>query len=82
MRDLAARTTTLVSRASGARGAIADEYSADPAISRDGRYVAFSSSAGNLAWRGGRATAARASTSATLRTRRTTAVSVARAASP
>ena len=49
VRDLEARTTTLVSRASGARGAIADDYSADPAISRDGRYVAFSSAAGNLA---------------------------------
>lgn len=49
VRDLAARTTTLVSRASGARGTIADAYSADPAISRDGRYVAFASAAGNLA---------------------------------
>ena len=36
-------------RAAAPRGAIADEYSADPAISRDGRYVAFSSAAGNLA---------------------------------
>lgn len=53
VRDLDARTTTLVSRRSGAGGAIADDYSADPAISRDGRYVAFSSAAGNLA--GGRA---------------------------
>jgi Tol biopolymer transport system component/plastocyanin len=52
VRDLKARTTTLVS-ASGARGAVANEYSADPAISRDGRYVAFSSAAGNLAGRGG-----------------------------
>ena len=51
VRDLARRTTTLVSRRSGARGAIADDYSADPAISRDGRYVAFSSAAGNLARR-------------------------------
>jgi Tol biopolymer transport system component/plastocyanin len=53
VRDLDAKTTTLVSRRSGARGAIADDYSADPAISRDGRFVAFSSAAGNLA--GGRA---------------------------
>ncbi len=53
VRDLVARTTTLVSRRSGAHGAIADGYSADPAISRDGRFVAFSSAAGNLA--GGRA---------------------------
>jgi Tol biopolymer transport system component/plastocyanin len=49
VRDLDAKTTTLVSRRSGARGAIADDYSADPAISRDGRTVAFSSAAGNLA---------------------------------
>ena len=48
VRDMRARTTTLVSRASGARGAVADDYSADPAISRDGRYVAFSSAGGNL----------------------------------
>jgi Tol biopolymer transport system component/plastocyanin len=54
VRDLAARTTTLVSRANGATGAIANEYSADPAISRDGRYVAFASAAGNLAGRRGR----------------------------
>ena len=53
VRDLAARTTTLVSRASGARGAIADDYSADPAISRDGRYVAFASTARNLGGRPG-----------------------------
>ncbi len=49
VRDLDTKTTTLVSRRSGARGAIADDYSADPAISRDGRHVAFSSAAGNLA---------------------------------
>ncbi len=49
VRDLKARTTTLVSRRSGSRGAIANEYSADPAISRDGRYVAFASAADNLA---------------------------------
>ena len=48
VRDLKARTTTLVSRASGARGAVANDYSADPAVSRDGRYVAFSSAARNL----------------------------------
>jgi Tol biopolymer transport system component/plastocyanin len=51
VRDLRTHTTTLVSRASGARGAIADEYSADPAISRDGRWVAFSSAGSNLAGR-------------------------------
>lgn len=48
VRDLAAGTTTLVSRAGGAGGAVADDYSSDPAISQDGRYVAFSSTAGNL----------------------------------
>jgi len=53
VRDLAKRTTTLVSRASGASGAIADDYSADPAISRDGRYVAFASTARNLGGRPG-----------------------------
>jgi Tol biopolymer transport system component/plastocyanin len=51
VRDLRARTTTLVSRASGARGAIADAYSADPAISADGRWVAFASAGRNLAGR-------------------------------
>ena len=76
VRDLRARTTTLVSRASGARGVIADEYSADPAISRDGRYVAFSSAAGNLAGGGGRA-GSRVYVRDTT-TRRTTAVSSAR----
>jgi len=48
VRDLRARTTTLVSRASGRRGAVAGDYSADAAVSRDGRYVAFSSAARNL----------------------------------
>ena len=43
------------------RGAVADDYSADAAVSRDGRYVAFSSAARNL----GPRTAARASSSAT-----------------
>ena len=76
VRDLAARTTTLVSRAGGVRGAIADEYSADPAISRDGRHVAFSSSAGNLGGRGGRSRSRIYVRD--LRTHRTTAVSSAR----
>ncbi len=49
VRDLGARTTTLVSRATGRRGAVGDDYSSDPSISRDGRYVAFASTAGNLA---------------------------------
>jgi Tol biopolymer transport system component len=48
VRDLAAGTTTLVSRASGAAGAAGDNESTDPAISADGRHVAFVSSANNL----------------------------------
>ena len=71
VRDLKARTTTLVSRASGRRGAVAGDYSADAAVSRDGRYVAFSSAARNLgaANRGSRVFVR------DLRTRRTRAVS-------
>lgn len=45
VRDLKAHTTSVVSR-SGA--AVGDDYSSDPSISRNGRYVAFSSTAGNL----------------------------------
>jgi Tol biopolymer transport system component len=48
LRDTVAKTTTLVSRASGASGAAADGDSGGPTISADGRYVAFHSSAGNL----------------------------------
>lgn len=48
VRDLGAGTTALVSRASGATGAPADARAARPAISDDGRYVAFSSGASNL----------------------------------
>ena len=48
VRDLVASTTTLVSRASGASGAAAASSSVAPAISADGRYVAFESSADNL----------------------------------
>jgi Tol biopolymer transport system component len=46
--DLQANTTTLVSRASGAAGAVGDQASIDPSISADGRYVAFRSDADNL----------------------------------
>ena len=49
VRDRVAKTTTLVSRASGASGAPANGSSFDPTISDDGRYVAFSSTASNLA---------------------------------
>ncbi|MEU8077956.1 DNRLRE domain-containing protein [Catellatospora citrea] len=48
VRDLTTGTTTYVSRADGADGAAATGPSADPSISADGRYVAFSSTAPNL----------------------------------
>jgi Tol biopolymer transport system component len=46
VRDRQTGTTTLVSRSSA--GVVGDEGSAEPAISGDGRYVAFFSSATNL----------------------------------
>ncbi len=49
VRDLTANTTTLVSRATGLLGAAADASSFDAAISADGRVVAFTSAADNLA---------------------------------
>ena len=48
VRDLQANTTTLVSRATGAAGAVGDQRSGNGSISADGRYVAFGSQAGNL----------------------------------
>ena len=48
VRDLQANTTTLVSRATGAAGAKGDGSSSAPAISGDGRFVAFNSGASNL----------------------------------
>jgi Tol biopolymer transport system component len=48
VRDLRRNTTILVSRASGAGGAKGDGDSGEPSISRDGRFVAFSSGASNL----------------------------------
>jgi hypothetical protein len=48
VRDLQTNTTTLVSRASGANGAKANGFSGSPAISADGRAVAFLSNAANL----------------------------------
>jgi hypothetical protein len=49
VRDLQARTTTLVSRASDAAGgAAADQTAMWPSISGDGRVVAFASDASNL----------------------------------
>ncbi len=48
VRDTVTNTTTLVSRAGGPGGAQGDSASLQPAISADGRYVAFSSMATNL----------------------------------
>jgi Tol biopolymer transport system component len=47
-RDLQTDTTTLASRASGARGAKGDSDSTKPSLSADGRLVAFESAASNL----------------------------------
>jgi len=48
VRDMVAKTTTLVSRAGGPNGAPADGHSAEPSISADGRHVAFRSNADNI----------------------------------
>jgi Tol biopolymer transport system component len=48
VRDLERGTTALVSRKSGENGAPSRGFSSDPAISRDGRYVTFTSDAPNL----------------------------------
>jgi Tol biopolymer transport system component len=48
VRDLLTRRTTLVSRASGDSGAKSNGASFSPAISSDGRYVTFESTASNL----------------------------------
>ena len=48
IRDRQTSTTTLVSRASGAVGAVGNNYSNPVSISDDGRYVAFFSGASNL----------------------------------
>src|SRR5262249_49266870 len=49
VRDIAAGTTTLVSRATGAGGAGANKAASDPAISGDGNRVAFVTPAQHLA---------------------------------
>ncbi|MDQ3739815.1 MAG: hypothetical protein M3389_02615, partial [Actinomycetota bacterium] len=49
VRDLAANTLVLASRAPGEDGASADDDAFEPAISPDGGHVAFASRAGNLA---------------------------------
>lgn len=54
VRDLAAGTTTLASRADGADGPVADAGARDPAISADGRRVVFVSAATNFGVPGGR----------------------------
>ena len=56
VRDTTANATILISRASGAVGAGGDGASSAPAISADGRFVAFTSSAGNLSAADGTAT--------------------------
>jgi hypothetical protein len=48
VRDLQATTITLVSRAGGAAGTPGNGNSLNPAVSADGRYVAFQSAATNL----------------------------------
>ncbi len=48
VRDTALGTTILASRAGGAAGPAANSFSGSPAISADGRFVAFTSSATNL----------------------------------
>lgn len=48
VRDLAAGTTRLLSRADGAGGAAADRAANQPRISADGRYATFESAATNL----------------------------------
>ena len=48
VRDLALHRTTLASRAQGPAGAAAGDSSDDPAISPEGRFVAFESDADNL----------------------------------
>ena len=49
VREIAAATVTLVSRASGAAGAPGSDNSGNPDLSPSGRFVAFESSANNLA---------------------------------
>ena len=48
VRDRQSGTTTFVSRASGATGEAGDGFSNAPSISADGRFVAFTTEAGNL----------------------------------
>jgi Tol biopolymer transport system component len=52
-RDMVAGETTLVSRAGGPAGDAANGTASEPSISADGRFVAFTSDASNLAHTGG-----------------------------
>ena len=52
LRDVAAGTTTLISRADGANGAIADRGADLPSVSADGNIVVFTSEATNLGYPG------------------------------
>lgn len=51
LHDRQTRSTTLVSRRSGVRGAASDGYASEPAVSGDGTRVVFTATAGNLAAR-------------------------------
>jgi Tol biopolymer transport system component len=51
LHDRRSGRTRLVSRAHGRAGAMADGYNSEPAVSADGRRVAFTSTAGNLSTR-------------------------------
>lgn len=62
VRDVATGETTLVSRGAGAEGASADDDAYQPAVSADGRFVAFTSAARNL---GGDASARRVASPST-----------------
>jgi len=48
LHDRRTRTTTLISRRTGARGAASDGYASEPQVSADGTKVVFTSTAGNL----------------------------------
>lgn len=48
VRDMKSQRTVFASRASGAHGVLADDDSAEPALSANGRYVAFATEAENL----------------------------------
>jgi Tol biopolymer transport system component len=48
VRDLDSGSTTIVDRSSGSNGEVGNGFASQPAVSADGRWVAFSSSATNL----------------------------------